>query len=355
MISKFSKLIFYLKEVNLNIFWKLLLIIFKKDYSKYPKYVEDFENALAKKFNSKHCLTFSSGTAAFYASVLALNLKKKSKVLISSMTFPSVIETLKKFDFEIYYFDINDSFEIVSKNTDGHKFDLLVMTHPFGFYINFEVLKDCLSNDCKVILDVSHSQGMRINNNEIIKSADISFMSLQGNKSISGGEGGIIFTDNQNLYFKMINNHHPGHKKNYKSEIAGGIDDIKLRMHPLAAVIATEDLKTFEKRNNDLKEKIILIYNLLDEMKIKHPFQTKTIISGFHFGIPFFSSLEHKNEIIRKYNWHTNLNKININPISIEDNTDIFKDLYFLDLEWIKQNNPSKIDERLKKIFKDAY
>ena len=38
----------------------------------------------------------------------------------------------------------------------------------------------------------------------------------------------------------MINNHHPGHKKNYKSEIAGGIDDIKLRMHPLAAVIATE-------------------------------------------------------------------------------------------------------------------
>ncbi len=93
MISKFSKLIFYLKEVNLNIFWKLLLIIFKKDYSKYPKYVEDFENSLAKKFNSKHCLTFSSGTAAFYASVLALNLKKKSKVIISSMTFPSVIET----------------------------------------------------------------------------------------------------------------------------------------------------------------------------------------------------------------------------------------------------------------------
>ena len=42
-------------------------------------------------------MTFSSGTASFYASLLALNLKKKSKVLISSLTFPTVIETLKKF------------------------------------------------------------------------------------------------------------------------------------------------------------------------------------------------------------------------------------------------------------------
>ena len=77
---------------------------------------------------------------------------KKSKVLIS-LDISLVIETFKKFDFEIYYFDINDSFEIVSKNTDGHKFDLFVMTHPFDLY-KFWVLKDCLSNDCKVILDV---------------------------------------------------------------------------------------------------------------------------------------------------------------------------------------------------------
>ena len=34
--------------------------------------------------------------------------------------------------------------------------------------------------------------------------ADISFMSLQGQKAISGGEGGLILTNSENYYKKMI-------------------------------------------------------------------------------------------------------------------------------------------------------
>ena len=49
---------------------------------------------------------------------------------------------------------------------------------------------------------------MKVNKINHVKFADISFMSLQGNKSISGGEGGIILTDDKYFYLKMINNHH---------------------------------------------------------------------------------------------------------------------------------------------------
>ena len=56
-----------------------------------------------------------------------------------------------------------------------------------------------------------------------VKFFDISFLSLQGNKSISGGEGGVILTDNEIIYLKMINNHHPGHRLNKKLRVAGGI------------------------------------------------------------------------------------------------------------------------------------
>tara|TARA_B100000900_G_C20579088_1_gene716650 strand:+ start:425 stop:1489 length:1065 start_codon:yes stop_codon:yes gene_type:complete len=352
---KLLSLFQYLKEVNFNLLWKLILIILKKDYSKYPKYVEDFERLLSKKFNSNYCLTFSSGTVAFYASLLALSLKKESKVLISSLTFPSVIETLKKFQFDIYYFDVNKDFDVISKNIDNQKFDLLVITHPFGFYLNNQTLKEHLNDDAKIIFDASHSQGMKINNIEHIKFADISFMSLQGNKSISGGEGGVIFTDNKNLYSKMIDNHHPGHKENTKIEIAGGINDIKLRMHPLAALIATNDLKTFDKRNYDLKNKIIFTYDCLDKFKINHPFHKNSFISGFHFGIPFFSSTKYVSEVIKNYNWYSNLKKLNIKSISTENDVNFFNELYFLDLEWIKKNNFQKIEEKINKIFKDVH
>ena len=67
-----------IREFNFKLFLKLFFVILKKDYSKYPKYVDEFENSLSKKYNTEYCLTFSSGTASFYSSLLALNFKKKS-------------------------------------------------------------------------------------------------------------------------------------------------------------------------------------------------------------------------------------------------------------------------------------
>ena len=196
---------------------------------------------------------------------------------------------------------------------------------------------------------------MTIDNEDHIKFADISFMSLQGNKAISGGEGGLILTNNQNLYSKMVNNHHPGHKANPKKEIAGGINDLKLRIHPIASLLALEDLKYFKDRNNKLIKKIKLIYNYLDKQNIKHPYQKNRPISGFHFGIPFFSSNEIRAEVIKKYNWYTNLSELNIKSISSNNDESFFKDLYFIDLEWIKKNNISKIENIINKIFKNAH
>jgi len=354
MLSRLLNFFRIIREFNLNFFLHLLLIVLKKNYSKYPNYVNDLELSLSKKFNSRFCLTFSSGTAAFYASLLSLNLKKNSKILISSLTFPSVIKTLKKFDFDIYYFDVDQNFEINSKNLENKKFDLLVMTFPYGFYINHEVLKSYLNKDAKTILDGSHSQGMKINNVDNVKFFDITFVSLQGNKSISGGEGGVILTDDENIYLKMINNHHPGHTKNENFDVAGGINDLKLRMHPIAAILATYDLKTFEKRNQILKNKIKIIYSCLDKLGIKHPFNQNSFISGFHFGIPFFFSHKISSNIIKNYNWYFNLDLLNINSITKNNDKIIFKDLRFIDLEWIKKNDISIIKKKMDIIFKNA-
>lgn len=355
-MNKLKNIWSILLRFDLKFFLKLLKIILKKDYSKYPTYVEEFEKSISKKFDIKYCLSFSSGTSAFYASVLSLNLKKNTKVLISSLTFPTIIKILKKFDFDIYYFNVNKNFEVINDNFKDQYFDLLVMTHPFGFYIDYEVLKTCLKKDAKIIIDASHSQGMMINNSHHVNFANLSFMSLQGNKSISGGEGGIILTNDKNLLLQMINNHHPGHKKNNEIDIAGGADDLKLRMHPLAALLAHNDLKSFEKRNKKLAKKIQFIYKILDKIQIKHPYSKKSIISGFHFGIPFFSSDEINSSIVKKYNWYTDFKSLNINTASQFNDESFFNDLYFIDLEWIKKNNQlSKIEEKILKIFINAH
>ena len=350
-----SFILYLSNNFDLIFILKLFFIVIKKDYSKYPKYVKNFEDNFAETFDKKYCLTFSSGTAAFYASLTSLNLKKNSKVLISLLTFPTVIEVLKMKGFQIYFFDLNRNFKINENIIKKYKYDLLVVTHPFGFYLDYKILKKYLKNDCKIIFDSSHSQGIKIGNTNHMKFSDISFVSMQGNKSISGGEGGAILTNNQDLYLNMINNHHPGHKKNKMLKTAGGIRNLKLRIHPLAALLAHNDLKTFNQRNSILINKVKLIYSYLDELKILHPYSDESNIGGFHYGLPFFTKRKIKSKIITKYNWYFDLKLNGIMPISKNKDKNIFQEMHFIDLEWIKKNDIIKIKNSLKKLLTYDY
>ncbi len=354
MIKLFYKILDTLKNFDFSLFLKLNLIVLKKNYSKYPDYVEEFEKTLANKFNFKYCLSFSSGTAAFYASVLSLNLKSKSKVLISALTFPSVIEILKKQDFDISFINVDKNFKFDLDNITNQKYDLLVLTHPFGFYIDIGNLHKILDEKTKIIFDSSHAQGIKIGDQDHMKFADISFISLQGNKAISGGEGGVIFTDNESSYHQMINNHHPGHKDNVKLKVAGGINDLKLRMHPLAAILAKYDLRKFKNKNKELTEKIKSIYNHLHNIGIEHPYNENSHIGGFHFGIPFFTKKKLLSKYIKRYNWYEDLSSLQIKSLSSENDLTFFEELRFIDLEWIKKNNIYNIKNEINKIFKDV-
>ena len=84
------------QNLNLKLLFRLIIAILKKNYSKYPGYVMDFEKSLCDKFYSKYCLSFSSGTAAFYASITALKLKKKIKSPNFILNFSNSYRNFKK-------------------------------------------------------------------------------------------------------------------------------------------------------------------------------------------------------------------------------------------------------------------
>ena len=95
-MNLFYKLIYIIKNLNIITAIKIFYVILTKNYSKYPKYLNIFEKKAKNYFKVNYTLTFSSGSAAFYAALKSLNLKPKSKVLISSMTFPSIVKILSK-------------------------------------------------------------------------------------------------------------------------------------------------------------------------------------------------------------------------------------------------------------------
>jgi|688.fasta_scaffold03678_26 dTDP-4-amino-4,6-dideoxygalactose transaminase len=343
------KFFFILKNANLFLYLKLIKVLVIRDFSKYPSYLFKFQELLKSYFKIKYCLTFSSGSAAFYAALKSFNFGPSPSVLISRMTFPSVYAILKKEGYKIFIYEVDDNFQpIISKNLSKIKFELLIVTHPYGFFVDWRYLKKKLNNKIKIIFDLSHAHGGKFKKKQLSNFADISFLSIQGSKAISGGEGGIILTNNIKYYKNMINSHHPGYSNNYSKNIAGLCKDIKLRMHPLAALIASEDIYKLDKRNYKNINKFNQIYKYLSNYPsiFQIPDYKKFLIGGFHFGLPFFSEKKiFKNYPFLKYNW---LIKYDFERVKIVTR---LNKLYFIDLNFIKLNPFYIIKQKINEIL----
>ena len=332
----------------MHIFWFTLI----NKYSKYPSYLIEFEKKIAQKFDSNYALSFSSGTAGFYSIIKTLNLNDKSKVLISEITFPSIIKILQNINCNIEVFKLDKNFQPINNQSfKNHNFDAVIVTHPYGFLSNLNNLKNTLQNKPVIIFDLSHIQCLRINGELLNNQADYSFMSIQGKKAISGGEGGVVFLNNKQNYLTMINLSHPGHPENSKNNIAGYSEDLKLRMHPLASILATYDLKNFDKKNNNLKKKINNIYEILSKLKsISIPDFKNLEMSGFHYGLPFFFKTENDSNNLSypiiKYNWLTK------NDFDKFNDSEVLEDLHFIELDFIKFNSMRLIKLKINEIFK---
>ena len=131
----------------------------------------------------------------------------------------------------------------------------IVITHMWGLPCNMRAICDILQNHPNVLLieDCSHAHGAKIDGQLVGTFGDAAAWSLQGQKIISGGEGGITLTKHAELYYRQLIWGH--YNKRCKAEIpsdhylspfsltgAGA----KNRAHPLAIALAFPQLERLD-------------------------------------------------------------------------------------------------------------
>jgi dTDP-4-amino-4,6-dideoxygalactose transaminase len=373
-----------------NIRASLLVFFYSilKKNTKYPNYLLNFEKEICKFFESSYAITFSNGTTACVALLYSLGVKKNSKVLISKLSFPSVISSVLRVGAIPVYlnFDKNLQLDANVGNKTILESDYIIITHVYGIPQNYAKINEILKVNPKLILieDISHSQGA-ISDNKIVGTLGKgSFMSMQGDKAISAGEGGLVITNLESVANKIMYLSHLNRKISKSNNFLNSLSKIgfigKGRMHPLGAITALSDLKNLQNRNKFVREKLKLIYESFKDFKhlsVPH-IDNYENIGGFHFGIPFFCSSEKLLNILSsffkiiKYDWpilDSNQNfcdpdkflnliysdKPNISGV-FEKSNDLRDELYFFDLkEVIKIKNNKIYDNilKIKKIFNE--
>ena len=131
----------------------------------------------------------------------------------------------------------------------------LVVTHMWGMPCNMRAIWDILQNHPNVLLieDCSHAHGAKIDGQLVGTFGDAAAWSLQGQKIISGGEGGITLTKNAELYYRQLIWGH--YNKRCKAEIPSDHPlssfsltgaGAKNRAHPLAIALAFTQLERLD-------------------------------------------------------------------------------------------------------------
>lgn len=218
--------------------------------------IKEFEQSFASLHGVKYALAVSSGTMALYSAYFAIGLSEGDEVICTSYSYHATAAPLLHFGVSIVFCDVEPD----TGNIDAYNIEALISSKTKAIVTNDQwghpcdkelIISICKKHGLKYIEDCSHAHFSEYKHRYTGTFGDVSCFSLQGKKLLSGGEGGILLTNDQDIYERAVllghNLKRPSQSvKNslYKPLERTGYG-LKLRMHPLAAVIVNYQLNNY--------------------------------------------------------------------------------------------------------------
>ena len=218
--------------------------------------IADLETALAAYHGVAHAVLTSSGTAALHA-MYATALRPGDEVIVPAYTFFATVTPLLHLGVRPVLADCDadgnlDPADSAARITPRTK--AIVVTHLWGIPADMTALTR-LADDRGLLLfeDASHAHGAAIGARKVGTFGAAAAFSMNGPKPLSAGEGGFVLTDDDETYYRVLlfgqynkrcRNEIPHDFPLYPYATTGA--GLKLRIHPLAAAIALDQLGHLE-------------------------------------------------------------------------------------------------------------
>ena len=236
-----------------------------------------FETEFARYHGLKYSVCVSNGSVALEMALKALGLKNNSAVIVTPRSFIISASCVLNLGLKPIFADVDDngnlSIEGIKK---AYQKDVkaIIVVHLNGLSCDLDpILKFVRKNKLYLIEDCSQAHGAIYKGKKVGSFGDIATWSFCQDKIIStGGEGGMISTNNKKLWLKCWS--YKDHGKNYNSVFykkhKTGFkwlhDDLgsNYRMTEMQAVIGREQLKYLDKQLK-IRNRIANLY--INELK----------------------------------------------------------------------------------------
>lgn len=275
--------------------------------------VDAFEKETEQYLGVKHCLGVASGTDALHLALLACGVGPGDEVITPSFTFIATVEAILYCGATPVFIDIDrNNFNIDLSQLESlitEKTKVIMPVHLYGNPVNMPaIMQFAKQHQLKVVEDCAQSFGATWQGQQTGSFADIACYSFYPSKNLSCfGDGGLIATNNEQLYNDALalRNHgsytrYHHEKLGYNSrldEIQAAILRVKLRhidefnqQRRRVAKEYTERLKEFVITPQDNSEGVHIYhqYTILHPKRdqIQAALTAADIASGIYYPIP---------------------------------------------------------------------
>jgi len=236
---------------------------------------KEFEREFAAWQGRKYALAHNTGTAALQAAMFGCGIGVGDEIICQSLTYWASCLQVFSLGGTVVFAEVDPDTLCIDPHDIEHRISertkAIMVVHYLGHPADMDpIMEIARKHNLKVIEDVSHAQGGRYKGKMLGTFGDVAAMSLMTGKSLAIGEGGMLVTDDIEIYERAIAF---GHYERYDSSIqteslkeyiGQPLGGYKFRMHQMSSAVGRVQLKYYDQRCAEIQKAMNYFWDLLE-------------------------------------------------------------------------------------------
>ncbi len=235
--------------------------------------VMTLERDFARFVGVEHALAVNSGTAALWISMMSMGIGEGDEVIVPAYTYVATYTAVLFTGATPVLAEVDDSLNLDSADVEARitpKTKAIVPVHMLGNPVRMEPILDLAERRGLIVIeDCAQAAGARYKGRSVGSFGSMGGFSLNFFKTFTAGDGGLIATDDPDLYERAFGFHDQGHRPLRTGVEVGRREVIGMnfRINELTGAVALAQLRKLDAITSTLRAKKAKLKAMLQDLR----------------------------------------------------------------------------------------
>ena len=242
------------------------------DDGTFPAKVRSFEEAVAEQAGVRHALALNAGTSGLFVALAGLGIGPGDEVIVPGFTYVATISAVVYARARPVLAEIDATFDLDPADVEARitpRTRAIVAVHMLGNPARIEALREVAArHGVFLIEDAAQAFGATVGGRWVGSFGTIGVYSFNEFKTITCGDGGMVVTDDEELYRRCFAIHDQGHLPLRRGIEIGArpMLGLNFRMTELEGAVLLAQLRKLDRIRSHLRANRDLVWSRLEDL-----------------------------------------------------------------------------------------